>query len=115
KKKEKITQRRALLLSSISVTKDFLGCGWSRLLPPVPVTQCREQKDSRHAGQCASDKEDAVSVSEAVRGAQAFDHSAGKPLQDLSQPGIGRTQERILRGGVSEIGELRRGGRQRNA
>src|SRR5260221_4668242 len=68
---------------------DWAGCGWSRLLPPVPVTQCREQKDGRHAGQSASDKENAVGVSEAVRGAQVFDRSTGKSLQDLSQPGIG--------------------------
>ena len=67
----------------------FLGSGWRRLLPPMPVTQCREQKDRRHAGQSASDKEDAEGVSEAVRGAQALDRSTGKPLQDLSQPGIG--------------------------
>src|SRR6516164_1613787 len=72
-----------------SGVKTFLGSGWGRLLPPVPVTQCREQKDCRHAGQSASDKENAVGVNEAVRGAQAFDRSAGKPLQDLSQPGIG--------------------------
>ena len=68
--------------------KTFLGSGWRRLLPPVPVTQCREQKDRRHAGQSANDKEDAVGVNEAVRGAQAFDRSTGKSLQDFSQPGI---------------------------
>ncbi len=69
--------------------KTFLGSGWRRLLPPVPVTQCREQKDRRHAGQSAGDKENAVGVNETVRGAQAFDRSTGKSLQDLSQPGIG--------------------------
>src|SRR6516162_5534701 len=69
--------------------KTLLGSGWGRLLAPVPVTQCREQKDCRHAGQTASDKENAVGVNEAVRGAQAFDGNTGKPLQDLSQPGIG--------------------------
>jgi len=68
---------------------DELGSGWRGLLPPVPVAQCREQKDRRHAGQSASDKENAVGVNEAVRGAQAFDRSTGKSLQDLSQPGIG--------------------------
>ena len=67
----------------------FLGSGWRRLLPPVPVTQCREQKDRRHAGKSASDKENAVGMNEAVRGAQAFDRGTGKSLQDLSQPGIG--------------------------
>src|SRR6266852_6153445 len=67
----------------------FLGSGWGRLLSSVPVIQCRKQKDGRHAGQSASDKENAVGVNEAVRGAQAFDLSAGKALQDLSQPGIG--------------------------
>jgi len=46
-------------------------------------------------------------VNEAVRGAQAFDLSAGKPLQYLSKPGIGRTQERILRGRISQVGETR--------
>src|SRR5579864_3235822 len=66
-----------------------LGRGWGRLLPLAPVTQGREQKDGRHAGQSASDKENAVGVNEAVRGAQPFDRSAGKSLQDLSQPGIG--------------------------
>src|SRR5260370_34324474 len=84
-----------------------LGSGWRRLFPPVPVIQCREQKDRRHAGQSASDKENAVGVTEAVRGAQAFDGSTGKSLQDRSQPGIGRTQERILRGGGSQIDETR--------
>src|SRR6266436_6239563 len=69
--------------------KTFLGSGWRRLLPPVPVTQCREQKDRRHSGQSANDKENAVGVNEAVRGAQVFDRSTGKSLQDLSQPGIG--------------------------
>ena len=69
--------------------KTFLGSGWRRLLPPVPVTQCREEKDSRHAGQSANYKENAVGVNEAVRGAQAFDGSTGKSLQDLPQPGIG--------------------------
>jgi hypothetical protein len=54
-------------------------------------------------------------VNEAVRGAQAFDLSAGKPFQYLSQPGIGRTQERILRGGVSQIGETRHVCNKRNA
>jgi len=37
--------------------KTFLGSGWRRLLPLVPITQCREQKDRRHAGQSANDKE----------------------------------------------------------
>src|SRR5690349_21022321 len=69
--------------------KTFLGSGRRRLLPPVPVTQCREQKDRRHAGQSASDKENAVGVNEAVRSAQAFDRSTGESLQDLPQPGIG--------------------------
>jgi len=67
----------------------LLGSGWRRLLPPVPVTQSGEQKDRRHAGQSASDKENTVGVNEAVRGAQSFDRSTGKSLQDLSQPGIG--------------------------
>ena len=66
-----------------------LGSGWGRLLSSVPVTQCRKQKDGRHAGKSASDKENAVGVNESVRGAQAFDLSPGKPLQYLSQPGIG--------------------------
>ena len=69
--------------------KTLRGSGCDRLLPPVPVTQCRKKKDSRHAGQSASDKENAVGVNEAVRGAQTFDLSARKPLQDLSQPSIG--------------------------
>src|SRR6266478_3303994 len=68
--------------------KTFLGRGWGRLLPPVPVIQCREQKDRRHAGQSASDKENAIGVNEAVRGAQAFDGSTGKSLQAFSQPDI---------------------------
>src|SRR5690348_9149424 len=67
----------------------LLRSGRGQLLTPVPVTQCREQQDGRHASQSASDKENAVAVNEAVRGAQAFDRSAGKSLQDLSQPGIG--------------------------
>jgi len=58
----------------------FLGSGWGRLLSSVPVIQCSKQKNGRHAGQSASDKENAVGVNEAVRGAQAFDLSAGKPL-----------------------------------
>src|SRR5947208_16984731 len=74
---------------SLCVTKTLLRSGWRRLFPPVPVTQCREQKDRRHAGQSASDKENAVGVNEAVPGAQAFDRSTGKSLQDLSQPGVG--------------------------
>ena len=60
--------------------KAALGRGWGRLLPLMPVTQSREQKDGRHAGQSASDKENAVGVNEAVRGAQPFDRSAGKSL-----------------------------------
>src|SRR5580765_5516248 len=60
--------------------KAALGRGWGRLLPLMPVTQSREQKDGRHAGQSAGDKENAVGVNEAVRGAQPFDHSAGKSL-----------------------------------
>ena len=56
--------------------KTLLGSGWGRLPPLVQVTQCREQKDGRHAGQSASDKENAVGVNEAVRCAQAFDLSA---------------------------------------
>src|SRR5207247_10848261 len=83
----------------------FLGSGWRRLLPPVPVTQCREQKDRRHAGKSASDKENAVGMNEAVRGAQALDRGNGKSLQALSQPGIGRTQESVLRRGASKTGE----------
>src|SRR5215469_16887634 len=63
------------------------GCDW--LLPPVPVTQYRKKKDRRHAGQSACDKENAVGMNDAVGGAQTFDLSARKPLQDLSQPGIG--------------------------
>src|SRR5258707_8638468 len=69
--------------------KTFLGSGWRGLLAPMPVTQCRELKDRRHAGQPASDKENAVGVNETVRGAEPFDRSTGKSLQDLSQPGIG--------------------------
>src|SRR5260370_42082650 len=83
------------------------GRGWEGLLALVPVIKWREKKDGRHAGQSASDKENAVGMNEAVRGAQAFDLSARKPLQNLSQPGIGRTQQRILRGGVSNVGETR--------
>ena len=30
--------------------KTFLGGGWGRLVPPVPVTQCGEQKDGRQPG-----------------------------------------------------------------
>ena len=63
------------------------GCDW--LFPAVPVTQYRKKKDSRHAGQSASDKENAVGMNEAVRAAQTFDLGARKPLQNLSQPGIG--------------------------
>src|SRR6266481_2830818 len=85
------------------------------MFPPLPVPQWREQKDRRHAGQSASEKENAVGMNKAVRGAQAFDRSAGKSLQDLSQPGIGGTQERILRGGVSQIGETRHVSNKRNA
>jgi len=66
-----------------------LGGGWGRLLALVPVTQGREQKHCGHARESANDKENAVGVNEAVRGAQAFDRSTGKSLQDLSQPGIG--------------------------
>ena len=69
--------------------KTLRGSGSDRLLPPVPVTQYSKKKDGRHAGQSASDKENAVGMNEAVRGAQTFDLSARKPLQDLSQPGIG--------------------------
>ena len=69
--------------------KTLRGSGCDRLLPPVPVTQCRKKKDGRHAGQSASDKENAVGMNEAVSGAQTFDLGARKPLQDLSQPGIG--------------------------
>ena len=69
--------------------KTFLGSGCGRLLSSVPVTQRRKQKDGRHAGQSASDKENAVGVNEAMRGAQFFNLSTGKPLQYLSQPGIG--------------------------
>jgi hypothetical protein len=58
----------------------FLGSGWGRLLSSVPVIQYSKKKDGRHAGQSASDKENAVGVNEAVRGAQAFDFSAGKAL-----------------------------------
>src|SRR5215472_11030718 len=54
-------------------------------------------------------------MNEAVRGAQTFDLSAGKPLQNLSQPGIGGTQERILRGRVSNVGETRHVCYKRNA
>jgi hypothetical protein len=60
--------------------KAALGRGWGRLLPLMPVTQSREQKNGRHAGQSASDKENAVGVNEAVRAAQPFDRSAGKSL-----------------------------------
>src|SRR5258708_32073347 len=74
-----------------------------------------KNKSRRHACQSANDKENAVGVNEAVRGAQAFDRSAGKSLQDLSQPGIGGTQERILRGGVTQIGETRHVRDKRNA
>ena len=69
--------------------KTLRGSGCDRLLPAVPVTQYRKKKDGRHAGQSASDKENAVGMNEAVRGAQTFDLSARKPLQYLSQPGIG--------------------------
>lgn len=67
----------------------FLGNGWRSLLPPVPVTQRGEQKNGRHAGQSAGDEENAISVNEAVRAAQAFHRGAGKPFKDLSQPGVG--------------------------
>ena len=48
------------------------GSGGSGLLALVPVTQGREEKDGGDAGQSAGDKENAVGVNEAVRGAQAF-------------------------------------------
>ena len=67
----------------------ILGSGWGPSVPPVPVTQCSEKKDGRHAGQSASDKENSVGMNEAVRGAQMFDFGAREPLQDFSQPGIG--------------------------
>src|SRR5215467_11981998 len=69
--------------------KTLRGSGCDRLLPAVPVTQYRKKKDGRHAGQSASNKENSVAMNKAVRGAQPFDLSARKPLQDLSQPGIG--------------------------
>src|SRR5215471_4389052 len=65
------------------------GNGWGRLLAPVPVTQRGEQNNGRHAGQSTGDKEDAVSVNEAVRAAQTLHRCAGKPFKDLSEPGIG--------------------------
>src|SRR5690242_20352797 len=86
-----------------------------RLLALVPVAQCREEKDGGDAGQAASDEENAVGVNEAVGGAQVFDGGARKSLQDFPQPGIGGTQERILRGGVSQIGEARHIRYERNA
>src|SRR5437870_1298488 len=61
----KLSVPRASTGQWLCVTKTFLGSGWRRLFPPVPVTQCREQKDRRHAGQSASDKENAVGVNEA--------------------------------------------------
>src|SRR6478609_7342800 len=72
---------------SLRVRLQTHGC--DRLFPPVPVIQGRKKKDGGHAGQPASDKENAVGMNKAVRGAQAFDLSARKPLQYLSQPGIG--------------------------
>src|SRR5258708_33831446 len=87
--------------------KTFRGSGWRRLLPPVPVTQCREQKDCRHAGQSASDKQNAAGVNEAGRGAKAFAGTTGKSLQDFPQPGLRRPQECILRGGVPQLAETR--------
>ena len=57
-----------------------LGSGWCRLLSSVPVIQCRKQKDGRHAGQSGSDKENAVGVNEAVRGAQVFDLAPENPF-----------------------------------
>ena len=77
-----------LLAETRQARNIFLGGGLGRLLPLVPVTQGREQKDGRHARQSANDKENAVGVDEAVRGAQSFDRSSGKSLQDLSEPGI---------------------------
>src|SRR5579862_2691550 len=110
--------RRATQSSASSpsvASEDFLGSDWCRLLPPVPVIQCREQKHGRHAGESAGDKKDAVRVNEAVCGAQVCHRGAGKPLQDLSKPGRGCTQERILRSGVSQIGQTRHVRYQRNA
>jgi hypothetical protein len=74
----------SLLAETRQARNIFLGSCLGRLLPLVPVTQGREQKDGRHAGQSASDKENAVGVNEAMRGAQPFDRSAREPLQDLS-------------------------------
>src|SRR5580704_15458705 len=85
------------------------------MLPLMPVTQSREQKDGRHAGQSANDKENAVGVNEAVRRTEPFDRSARKPLQDLSQPSIRRTQECILCGRVSQTGEARHVRYKRNS
>ena len=58
----------------------FLGSGWGRLLSSVPVIQCRKQKDGRHAGQSASDKENAVGMNEAVRGAQLSTSAPENPF-----------------------------------
>src|ERR1700739_1733646 len=86
----KVCQNGIASISTVGLrVKTLRGSGGDRLLPPVPVTQCRKKKDGRHAGQSASDKENAVGMNEAVPGAQTFDLSSRKPLQDLSQPGIG--------------------------
>src|SRR5215472_16250339 len=85
-----VCQNDTASISTVGLrVKTLRRSGCDRLLPAVPVTQYHKKKDGRHAGQSASDKENAVRMNEAVRGAQTFDLSARKPLQDLSQPGIG--------------------------
>src|ERR1700731_2315334 len=69
--------------------KTLRSSGFDRLLPPVPVAQYSKKKDTSQTGQSASNKENAVGMNEAERAAQTFDLNARKPLQDLSQPGIG--------------------------
>src|SRR5215471_16114905 len=79
-----------LFIIMVSLVNFFnlLGSGRDRLLSPVPITQCCEQKNGGNTGQSTGDKKNAVGVNESVRSAQAFDCCAGKPFQDLSHSSI---------------------------